>query len=227
MSLHPGWLESSLCPSFLHEDRKDSDQTELMPTLVGVFYVFVLSCVAILCARLFICALWSPAGKGLTAWLSFVVSYCEFVTFPLVSWVRCGTWLYRFLIFAPLLTFVVHSHIVGFLMSLCVCELHVPITLSRPPYPPSGSTYDTEHPQYVSFWLNPKLYVTVSMEFFILYFWGLNKCISQYTCSYNELFIFQVKVISLVWKIYTYEASKLKVQTFKSYGQKTKQYFWA
>ena len=26
-----------------------------------------------LCAR-FICALWSPAGKGLTSWLSFVVS---------------------------------------------------------------------------------------------------------------------------------------------------------
>ena len=25
-------------------------------------------------ARLFICALWSPAGKGLTSWLSFVVS---------------------------------------------------------------------------------------------------------------------------------------------------------
>ena len=31
--------------------------------------------------------------------------YCEFVTFPLVSWVRCGTRLYRFLIFAPLLTY--------------------------------------------------------------------------------------------------------------------------
>ena len=30
--------------------------------------------------------------------------FCEFVTFPLVSWVRCGTWLYRFLIFATLLT---------------------------------------------------------------------------------------------------------------------------
>ena len=26
------------------------------------------------CARLFICASWSPAGKGLTSWLSFVVS---------------------------------------------------------------------------------------------------------------------------------------------------------
>ena len=24
-------------------------------------------------------------------WLSFVVYNCEFVTFPLVSWVRCGT----------------------------------------------------------------------------------------------------------------------------------------
>ena len=42
-------------------------------------------------ACLFKCALWSPAGKGLTSWLSFVVSNCEFVTFPLVSSVRCGT----------------------------------------------------------------------------------------------------------------------------------------
>ena len=57
-----------------------------------------------LCARLFICALWSSAGKGLTSWLSFVVSNCEFVTFPLVYWIRCGTRLYRFLIFAALLT---------------------------------------------------------------------------------------------------------------------------
>ena len=66
-------------------------------------------CLLCLCARLFICALWSPAGKERTSWLSFVVSNCEFVTFPLVSWVRCGTWLYRFLIFAPLLTFRMYS----------------------------------------------------------------------------------------------------------------------
>ena len=31
-------------------------------------------CLLCLCARLFICALWSPAGKGLTSWLSIVVS---------------------------------------------------------------------------------------------------------------------------------------------------------
>ena len=36
-------------------------------------------------ARLFICALRSPAGEELTSWLSFVVSNCEFVTFPFVS----------------------------------------------------------------------------------------------------------------------------------------------
>ena len=47
-------------------------------------------CLLCLCARLFICALWSPAGKGLASWLSFVVSSCEFVTFSLVSWVGCG-----------------------------------------------------------------------------------------------------------------------------------------
>ena len=49
-----------------------------------VFKTFVLSifewplktglCLLCLCARLFIGALWSPAGKGLTSWLSFVVS---------------------------------------------------------------------------------------------------------------------------------------------------------
>ena len=54
------------------------------------FFFSVLSLLS-LCARLFICALWSPAGKGLTSLLSFVVSNCEFVTFPLVFWVRCGT----------------------------------------------------------------------------------------------------------------------------------------
>ena len=35
------------------------------------------------CARLFICASWSPAGKGLTSWLSFVVS---FVSLSLSHW---------------------------------------------------------------------------------------------------------------------------------------------
>ena len=52
---------------------------------------FVLSYVYYIFVRLFICALRSPAGKGLTSWLSSVVSNCEFVTFPLVSWVGCGT----------------------------------------------------------------------------------------------------------------------------------------
>ena len=54
-------------------------------------------------ASVYMCSLvtcWERAGL-----LALVCGvYCEFVTFPLVSWVRCGTWLYRFLIFAPLLT---------------------------------------------------------------------------------------------------------------------------
>ena len=49
-------------------------------------------CLALLCfhARLFVDALWSPAGKGHTSWLSFKMCICDFVIFPLVSWVRCG-----------------------------------------------------------------------------------------------------------------------------------------
>ena len=59
--------------------------------LLWTIYVFSVLCLLCLCARLFICALLSPAGKGLTSWLLFVVSYCDFVTFSLISWVRCGT----------------------------------------------------------------------------------------------------------------------------------------
>ena len=70
------------------------------------FYVLSVLCLLCLCARLFVCAFRSPAGRGLTSWLSFAVSDCELVAFPLASWVRCGTWLYRFLIFAPLLALV-------------------------------------------------------------------------------------------------------------------------
>ena len=44
---------------------------------------FSVLCLLCLCVRLFICAFWSPAGKGLTSWLSFVVSNCEFVTFSI------------------------------------------------------------------------------------------------------------------------------------------------
>ena len=37
---------------------------------------------AMFCARLFICASWSPAGKGLTSWLSSVVSSVS-LSFPI------------------------------------------------------------------------------------------------------------------------------------------------
>ena len=60
-------------------------------SFVDLLCFFSVLCLLCLCARLFICALWSPAGKGLTSLLFFVVSDCEFVTFPLVSWIRCGT----------------------------------------------------------------------------------------------------------------------------------------
>ena len=44
--------------------------------VINVFVVFVML------SRLFVAALWSPAGKWLTSWLLFVMSNCDFVTFP-------------------------------------------------------------------------------------------------------------------------------------------------
>ena len=51
------------------------------------WFIYVISVLFLLCfrARMFIGALWSPVGKWLTSCLSFVMSKCEFVTFPLVS----------------------------------------------------------------------------------------------------------------------------------------------
>ena len=64
--------------------------------LYCVCYAFVSVCLYASCGQLL--------GKG---WPLGCRLWCptEFVTFPLVSWVRCGTWLYRFLIFARLLIF--------------------------------------------------------------------------------------------------------------------------
>ena len=44
-------------------------------------YAFMQVCFLIPCGH---------AGKGLISWLSFVMSNCDVVNFPLVSWVRCG-----------------------------------------------------------------------------------------------------------------------------------------
>ena len=50
----------------------------------GSFMLF-LFCFCYTFVRLFIISMLSPAGKGLTSWLSFVISNCEVVIFPLVS----------------------------------------------------------------------------------------------------------------------------------------------
>ena len=68
-------------------------------------FLFCLVFAMSLCASVYMCFVvtcWERADL-----LALVCGvYCEFVTFPLVSWVRCGTCLYRFLIFVPLLTFI-------------------------------------------------------------------------------------------------------------------------
>ena len=67
-------------------------------------FLFCLVFAFSLCASVYMCfVVTSRERADLLALVCGV--YCKFVTFPLVSWVRCGTRLYRFLIFAPLLNF--------------------------------------------------------------------------------------------------------------------------
>ena len=46
-----------------------------------VDHLWYLCLAFVMLTRLFIAALWSPEGKGLTSWLVCDV-YCDFVTFP-------------------------------------------------------------------------------------------------------------------------------------------------
>ena len=53
---------------------------------------FVFLClVFLMLLYLFLAALWSPAGKGLTSWLLLVMFIVFLLLFHVVTWVRCGT----------------------------------------------------------------------------------------------------------------------------------------
>ena len=82
---------------FKPSSKKFTDRPKVV-LLLWIINMLFLSCSCYAFVRVcFINPSWSPARKGLTSWLSFVMSNCEAVTFPFVSWVRCGAWLYRFL----------------------------------------------------------------------------------------------------------------------------------
>ena len=105
---------------------KDKYESKVLSQL-DLFMLFLSCFLLYFRARLFIDALWSPAGKRLTSWLSFVMYNCEVVTFPLVSWVSCDTLLYRFLIFALFLTlsFLYHNNMKTDTISSFILEIQL------------------------------------------------------------------------------------------------------
>ena len=65
---------------------RPTDRSKAVLLLWIIYVISVLFCYAFI----HVDALWLPAGKGLTSWPSFVLSNSDVVTFPLVSWDRCG-----------------------------------------------------------------------------------------------------------------------------------------
>ena len=70
-------------------------------------HLYYLSIVCVMLSHLFIATFWSPAGKRLTSWLLFVMLNRVLSLSHVLYWVRCGTWLYRLLIFVAFLTLLV------------------------------------------------------------------------------------------------------------------------
>ena len=114
-NIYVSWSTSELRVRLAPLNRfKPSSKIFYWPFQGGTSFVDLLCfcsvlCLLCLCASVYMCFVvtcWERADL-----LALVCGvFCEFVTFPLVSWVRCGTWLYRFLIFAPLLTFISYVH---------------------------------------------------------------------------------------------------------------------
>ena len=79
-NIYVSWSTSELRVRLALLNRfKPSSKIFYWPFQGGTSFVDLLCfcsvlCLLCLCACLFICALWSPAGKGLTSWLSFVMS---------------------------------------------------------------------------------------------------------------------------------------------------------
>ena len=75
-----------------------------MRYFLWIFYVF-LSCICYAFVRV---SLYVPCGHLLRkVWPLGLRLWCLSVSMSL-SWIWCGTWLYRYLIFAPLLTLIKH-----------------------------------------------------------------------------------------------------------------------
>ena len=80
--------ETGLSPSV----KYFTDRPQVVLLLWIIFIISVLlslllscyryACVLLFIDALFIDALWSPAWKGLTSWLSFVMSKCKVVILP-------------------------------------------------------------------------------------------------------------------------------------------------
>ena len=73
----------------------------------AVTLLWIICAIYALCfSRLFIGALWSPSGKGLTSWLLFVMFNCVIVTFP--CGILCQVWylIVSIPIFATFLTYI-------------------------------------------------------------------------------------------------------------------------
>ena len=99
--VEPVWCTKSLSQS----ENRIIIETSLLGTFPYILLIQLLNKHGFLMlSRLFIAALWSPTGKGLAFWLLLVMFIVFLLLSHVISWVRCGTWLYHFLIFAVFLS---------------------------------------------------------------------------------------------------------------------------
>ena len=79
-----------------------------------LYYILFMSCVGHAFASGRFC-MWSPAGKGLTSWLLYVMFNCVFVSFP------CG-----------ILGQVWYLHVIVSILDLCRLKIDIVLGLNTP-----------------------------------------------------------------------------------------------
>ena len=103
------WSTSELRVKLARHETSLSPPVKYFTDHSNVVLLSWIICVIYVLSRLFIAALWSPEGKGLTSWLLFVMFIVLLLLSHLVSWDCCCTW---FLILAVFLNFTQGSQYV-------------------------------------------------------------------------------------------------------------------
>ena len=81
--------EMRLVPSYMFKPSSIFTDCSKTVLLFMIIFVICVLCVSVILSCLFLASFWSPAGKGLSSWLLYVMFFVFLSLSHMVTWDRC------------------------------------------------------------------------------------------------------------------------------------------